>query len=414
LGDFLKEHLVRIRPPGEVSCYDTYAITLAGYLIEEISGLSYEQYLRENIFVPLEMYRSNIWVPKALKTDVSRGYEFRGQWEEQRWEFLHTNPASSVNSTVADMAHLIAMLTNKGSFKGRRILSASSVGEMLKRQYSNHPNLPGFGYTFWEDQRHGIKAFSHGGSMTGYGCILYLIPDKDLGVFISYNQESGRLATHVLTRLIEVMLPSLVKKVPLLEKAGPSEPVSHYTGTYADKMYNHSRPQKVGWLMRPFELTSNEKGELIFRDQIARPVERLVFQTDNGLILAFRENSAGQITHLLVNQTAYERLSQKDREDYLQRAAPDPIKLEPALLRRYAGQYSGNGGEIRVTAGRGSLSVLLLGRDTVEFVPYDKTNFYSKSAPAHLEFVIDLDGTVKQVILQVQGWNSTLTRASAP
>jgi len=46
LAEFLSANLARIRPPDEVAVYDTYAITLAGYLVEQRSGMSYEQYLQ--------------------------------------------------------------------------------------------------------------------------------------------------------------------------------------------------------------------------------------------------------------------------------------------------------------------------------------------------------------------------------
>jgi len=122
---FLNEYLQPIREPGKVSSYDTYGITLAGYLVAQRSGLSYEEYLARNIFQPLAMHRSGITVPEALQNDVAIGYGFAGSWEAEPWEFMNTDPASSVNATVGDMANFMIMLLEDGRFEGRQILGLS-------------------------------------------------------------------------------------------------------------------------------------------------------------------------------------------------------------------------------------------------------------------------------------------------
>src|SRR5688572_7083285 len=117
LDQFLNERLVRVRPPGRTTAYSTYGITLAGEMLEEVSGLTYETFLRRHIWEPLGMRRSGIDVPTTLQGDVAVGYEIRGDsLVPQPWEWYHTAPASSINSTVADMGHfLIAHLTPAGA-----------------------------------------------------------------------------------------------------------------------------------------------------------------------------------------------------------------------------------------------------------------------------------------------------------
>lgn len=309
LGEFLKENLIRIRPPGEVSCYDTYAITLAGYLVEQITGQSYEEYIIENIFNPLEMDRSNIVVPKSLEQDVAMGYEFRGVWYPQEWEFMNTDPASTVNSTVTDMANFMKMFLNDGVFKGKRILSKKSVYNMMQQQYTNHPLLPGYGYGFWENSDYGISAFSHGGSMTGFGSMFYLIPEHKIGVYICYNQEASNLSEVVLSTFVGHVFPEILEKNQLRKPRLKSKlNLERYMGTYANNMYNHSKPELRGWRKRPFELKADENGQLLFGQKPYYPVEQLVFQRNDGLILVFRENENGEITHLFVKQTVYEKL----------------------------------------------------------------------------------------------------------
>ena len=308
LGDFLAENLVRIRRPGEVSCYDTYAITLAGHLVELVSGLSFEDYLLKNVFAPLDMHRSGITVPRALAEDVAVGYEFAGEWSPQRWEFMNTDPASTINAPVSEMGNLMNMLLQGGTFQGRRVLSEGSVRAMLTRQYGNHPDLPGFGLTFWEDRSFGVDAFSHGGSMTGYSSLLYLVPDRKLGVFVAYNQESGRLSGNIVRTIVETLFGS--SSPPTEVRPDWKQPVdlARFTGSYASNMYNHSQSDRGGWRMRPFDLSTDDEGRLLFQDRPCRPVGELLFQRDDGLLVAFRQNDQKEITHMFVQQTVFERL----------------------------------------------------------------------------------------------------------
>src|SRR5688572_22434033 len=78
LAEFLKDRLVRVRPPGRTTAYSTYGITVAGELIEEVSGATFESFLQRNIWEPLGMGRSSIEVPASLEDDLAMGYEISG------------------------------------------------------------------------------------------------------------------------------------------------------------------------------------------------------------------------------------------------------------------------------------------------------------------------------------------------
>ncbi|MEM7583992.1 MAG: serine hydrolase [Acidobacteriota bacterium] len=307
LREFLDGNLIRLRPPGELSCYDTYAITLAGYLVEVVSGLSYEQYLIQNLFRPLEMYRSGIAIPKPLAVDAAVGYIFNGSWNPMPWEHMNTGPASTVNSTAVDMANFAVMMLQGGSFKGQQILSPESARAMLTRQYTNHPDHPGYGLTFFEDPSHGVDAFGHGGSMEGFGAYLYLAPELDLGVYFAHNQESGALPDAALSRLMAALLPEHETGPKLRPRVSEAIDFTRFAGTYANNIFHHTDPT-TGWVPRPREIQATEDG-LLYRDQPVVPVGPLQFQREDGLLLTFREDAKGEITHFFIQQAVYERLA---------------------------------------------------------------------------------------------------------
>jgi len=255
----------------------------------------------------LGMHRSGIAIPPALSPDVAVGYGFAGSWEQERWEYMNTDPASTVNATVADMGRFAMMLLEGGQHDGARVLSAASARAMLTRQFTNHPEQPGYGYTLFEDRSFGIPAFSHGGSMTGYGAFLLLVPQHRLGIFVATNQESGSVTHPVTTALVDALFPDHAPATPMRPRVNTGIDVSKFVGRYANSMYHHSDTTR-GWVPRPFELLSDSAGRLMFDGGPAHAVGPMTFQRDDGVLLTFRENAQGQVTHFFVNQTVFERL----------------------------------------------------------------------------------------------------------
>ena len=399
LADFLKNDLTVIREPGVLSCYDTYGITLAGHLVEKITGLSYEEYLTKHIFDPLEMHRSNIHPHKSLARDTAIGYGFTGSWNPERWEFMNTAPASTVNSTVTDMSRYMITLLNGGEFNGKRLLSEKLTRVMLERQHTNVSRLVGFGYTFWEDRKFGIAAFSHGGSMTGFGSLLYLVPEENFGVYITYNQESSRLANVVVKTLVDKFFAH--RKIKRQNRARIDADVEQFTGTYANNLYNHSRPDRGGWRMRTTEVTATDKnGELKFGGSVWQAVEPLVFQRDDGELLVFRKNRDGKISHMLLRQDVYERLSDKDIQAYKEASKPKVVKIEQKILERYAGDYKTPEGTIAIRSAAGYLEIVIPGREVQKLYPNSETSFFSTDRPVRLVFQVDSSGKVLSAVFR--------------
>ena len=67
-----------MRPPGELTAYSNYGHALAGYIVEQVSGMPFEQYVEQHIFQPLGMRSSTFRqpVPASLSADLSQGYTY--------------------------------------------------------------------------------------------------------------------------------------------------------------------------------------------------------------------------------------------------------------------------------------------------------------------------------------------------
>ena len=78
LHEFLANRLVRVHPPGEMTSYSSYGMALAGLLLTELSGESFENYLSAHIWQPLGMSRTFITVPATQIKNLATAYEIDG------------------------------------------------------------------------------------------------------------------------------------------------------------------------------------------------------------------------------------------------------------------------------------------------------------------------------------------------
>ena len=241
LGDFLAPKLVRLRPPGRVISYSTYGISLAGYLIEQTSGVGFETYLRQNIWAPLAMRRTNIDVPQRLRDDLAKGYELdNGANQPANWEWYHSTPASSINSTAVDMAQFIIAVLQHGRYEKTRILSEAAGRDLLRQHFTSHPELAGFTYGFQEDFTNGEHIVQHGGNVEGFSAQLTLLPDRGIGFFIASQHEPAALKDVVQRALLDHYFPDQRRRVRPVPMSGYRERAARFAGTYEINEFCHT------------------------------------------------------------------------------------------------------------------------------------------------------------------------------
>ncbi|MCO6512225.1 MAG: beta-lactamase family protein [Aridibacter famidurans] len=310
LDEFLSDRLVARALPGQRISYSTYGITLAGHIVERISGEHLGEYFLENIFEPLEMRRTNLGaVPAGRAADLAVGYTFNGQYNVQDFEYFHTYPASDINSTASDMAHFIIGHLGNGRYKDTRFLSEKSAALMHKAQFRNHPKLPGWALGFYETNDNNLEGIEHGGSMEGYAALLYLLPEKDLGIFVASNIEQGALMAGMKNTVLDYFYP--VGSTP--DDPKQFEALRKFAGEYRWDVYCHTCSAETrGFFPRPFSVTVNNDGTLGFLNRRWKMVEPMVFKAilndDREIFSVFEEDEDGRIAYLFNGSNAYERV----------------------------------------------------------------------------------------------------------
>jgi CubicO group peptidase (beta-lactamase class C family) len=198
LADYLKKSLKLSTKTMEKEVYSNMAYSLVGYLVEKLSGAPFKQYVRENIFKPLDMTSTDFLPRTDMEERLSIPYLYdqaKGHIPAARLKAA-VWPAGLVYGTVLNQANWLIMSLNGGAYKGKQVIKAETLNEMYMRQYEKFKGPiedmwgnaeAGFGLTWWVQQRDGDRYFAHSGSVPGYTAFLLGNRDKKLGFAILTN-----------------------------------------------------------------------------------------------------------------------------------------------------------------------------------------------------------------------------------
>ena len=191
LGQFLADELPPLTSaPGKEFAYSNYGYALAAFVVEQISGLSFDLYVEQNIFQPLGMDSTDCLLAPPAPEGMATGYANRdGAYVAEPLDYDDDYPGGSVVSTVPDMAVLIAALLGDGCYREACVLEAATVADMQRARVRTPSGglrqTPGF----VEGQVGGQRVLGHTGAIRGFGATLDMFPDHNAGYFFAFNAE---------------------------------------------------------------------------------------------------------------------------------------------------------------------------------------------------------------------------------
>ncbi|HEY0630197.1 MAG TPA: serine hydrolase [Sphingomicrobium sp.] len=189
LGDYYRGWVPdRIYPVGSTPAYSNYATGLAGYIVERVSGQSFDDYIDQHILLPLGMTNSSFRqpLPPRLLANMSQGYNLSSE-DPQPYEMVSPAPAGSLAAPGTDMAKFMIAHLQNGSFNGVQILKPETARLMHETAYTVLPPLNRMLLGFYETNINGRRAISHGGDTQYFHSNLHLFIDDNVGLFISVN-----------------------------------------------------------------------------------------------------------------------------------------------------------------------------------------------------------------------------------
>lgn len=325
LAKYIKTRMsLQIRPSGKAIVYSNNGYALLGLIIEEVSGMPFHEYVKENILKPLKMNHSGFRRQAELEENYATSYFIKGeQLIPYKTGYHHFYPASSFRSTAADMGHYIAMWLKNGNFDGTQILDSITVFKMQNTGFKQYEGA-NFGWLlgFMESQWYGERTIYHSGGVQGFRSLLTLVPEKNIGVFICVNssntrQQKSRIFMEQFNYdLYARLMPECMvhnETVNVSPKAGfINEPLEKFTGSYRYIRYAHKTLDKVGVLLglapEIHVISKDSTLEIVEWQDKLIPISELTFRGNWNRYLAFDKNIKGNISYFFTDEHAYEKL----------------------------------------------------------------------------------------------------------
>jgi CubicO group peptidase (beta-lactamase class C family) len=174
-------------PVGEQYQYCNANYIILGAVIQTVTGKSYEQYIRQNIFLPLDMRNSYASEEEAKRHNLATGY---------RYWFGRPRPASGVPyprsvipsgfliSCAKDMSQYLTAHMNEGLFRGTRILSKAGTAELHK------PGIKPYAMGWMIRNFNGMQIIYHDGSTSNFHTVMAIVPSCNRAYVILVNAEN--------------------------------------------------------------------------------------------------------------------------------------------------------------------------------------------------------------------------------
>jgi CubicO group peptidase (beta-lactamase class C family) len=318
LGPYLAHRLAaRVMLPGDQYSYSNDGFSLAGYIVEAKSGEPFAQYIQEHIFAPLEMRQSGFVTTPDLAAKLAVGYDYdyrRRQFLPLSLDYPNIVPAVSLVSTASDMAHFMIAELQLGRYGTQRILTEDSARQMFARQYTNDPRLPGTAYSYWEEFPNGIRALRQDGDWMGAVSTIYLLPAENTGIFVALNTGNQQLINDLVRQFMDRFYPASAANSAEPISVASSDPPARFAGSYRLNRYAHRTIEKLGTLLREWEVFPAADGEItLLNPNIGLstyvPAGPLLFRREGDKDeIAFHQDDHGQIDRLFVGRYVLEKL----------------------------------------------------------------------------------------------------------
>jgi CubicO group peptidase (beta-lactamase class C family) len=295
LRGFLPGRLVRFAASGRITRYSSYGMSVAGLLVEGVTGLAFSDYVQREIFQPLGMTKTTMSGRDVALSSMATPYErsdtnvIRAQLE---WH--HTIPSSTLLSTAADMAKFVrAQLEGNAA-----LLSDSMRANMQQQQASIHPRIPGWGIGWQLANLNGIRIVEHGGDIGGFAALIVLLPDLNSGFVIVSHIEGSNLRFRIRNALVQRLADNSGRGAASTEEVRviTGKPRPELGGVYVANNYCRTCAGGAANAQR-FRIDTNADGSLTLWNTRWLPTEdSLLFVSENGQQrIGFMMNADGSV-----------------------------------------------------------------------------------------------------------------------
>ncbi|MCM3782401.1 beta-lactamase family protein [Neobacillus mesonae] len=306
LADFIQENAPSVvRTPGEAYRYDNLASSMQGYIVQNVTGQPFEDYVKEHIFNPLEMKHASFRMDQNVLANLATGYDIDQNPIEPYENIPTIAPEGGMFATGIDMANFIIAHLNDGHFGSSRIMKEETM-ELMHQTHYDAAGIPLMSYgfeSFFQSSHNGQTVIGKGGDLQGYHSWLWMLPDQNVGGMVIVNSDvSASVREQFFIAFMDHFYPKKQSAETERVSLNPDQ-LQKFDGTYRS-------------LRTPFiatQVTPGQQGELLVSDasgeHTLQPIGPLRFVDEKGNPAAFKEDEHGNVSYMYY--TAIDSMSEK-------------------------------------------------------------------------------------------------------
>lgn len=241
----------RVAPPGERASYSNSGTNLAAYIVERASGMPYNDFVQTRILAPSGMDATTLSDPEigrnpeALEARMARPHKIENGTAVLRpyMSVRPQEPVGAVAMSARDAATFMRLLLNETQIEGGERLLSEAGWQRLASSPAFPEGADGddMGWGFMMNQVDGASTIGHGGA-TAFLSWMFVVPERDVGVFVSSNMISAESRGEDLAWAIVRRVAGTNAAADFRMREGDVEAAEEVAGSYL----NNRRPFRGG------------------------------------------------------------------------------------------------------------------------------------------------------------------------
>ncbi len=413
--------------------YNNFMFLAQGVVAEKITGKSWEENVRERIFKPLGMERSNLSIAEMQKaTDIAVGYGLKNESIIEKMDYYHIAgmaPAGSINSSANEMANWVITWINGGKFKGKEIIPSNYVSEAISSQMVIGAALPdktnpdvhlsNYGYGWFLSSYKGHYRVEHGGNIDGFSANTSFFPSDSVGIVVLVNQNGSAVPSVVRNiisdRILKVKTTDWNKelkdrrdKVMAEQKKAaatrssnkvkgtkPSHILAEFTGKYSHPAYGeftitYDRDSLIANFKR-MKLWLAHHHYDVFNSYAIENGKADTTTNENSTQFQFFGNEVGEISKVAIKiEPTLAALEFK--------RTPAKVDISKDVLASYAGEFELGGIVVKFFVKNTALHLIVPGQPEYELVPTGKHKFMIKGLEGFRIDFLENNGSITEAV----------------
>ncbi len=326
--DIVKRQPALQNAPGAEFNYNNTAFALAAVIVERTSGQPFHEFLRTNVFEPLDMTRTMVRPsPEAIVPESSEGYTPGPDGYRQIGDLGGAIGAGGIYSSVEDLQRWVQNYANP------RVGTAELFTEMMTPFTLTDGKSTGYGFGLFIDEHRGLKRVHHGGADVAHRSMVVYYPEINAGLTVQSNDAT--FSSNVAFDLAEAFFGDEMKPAEDEGAGGTFDPARfdrEAFDAFAGRYALDEAPT--------FILTFLREGNTFYTQATGQPRIEIVPTSPTAFRLMqveasveFERDADDKVTGLTLVQNGRRHATR------LEDAAPEPWKPTPEELEAFAGRY---------------------------------------------------------------------------